>query len=145
MHWADNRPHGEALEQAALPRIWIAGAAAPPPHRFTARCRRCLNHFGTRAHMTVGELDIHRHAYGNGGRRPQRASGPIAHHREAARQHASIREGRKQLGVALATRPARVEKIVDGPAGALGKRGNAFCVARKPHPVRRNIGGRARP
>ena len=94
--------------------------------------------------MAIGELDIHRHAHGNGGCRPQRTSGSVTHQREAARQHAAIGECREQLRVALAPRPARIEQVVHGTAGPFGEGGNAFPVAREPHPMRRNIGARAR-
>src|SRR6516162_10296331 len=72
-------------------------------------------------------------------------SGAGAHECESARQYAAVGKCRQQLCVALAARETRIEQIVDGAAGALGERSDAFPVAPKAHLVRGNVGGGAGP
>ena len=123
----------------------IIVAASSPSRWFGTRCDSCLHDFGTRADAAISKLDVHLHAGRNRNGRAQRPAGSIAHQRKPTRQYAAIRKRCEQLGIPFTPRPARIEKIVHGPAGTLRECANALALARDAHTARRDIRRHARP
>ena len=95
--------------------------------------------------MAIGKLDVDRHAGGNRGCRAQRPARSIAYQRKTPCQYAPIRERREQLGIALTTRPARIQQIVHGASGARGEHANTLALLRNPGPMHIDIRGGAGP
>jgi hypothetical protein len=130
---------------ARLEQIALTGAAGAARTRFgrggcTFRCRIV---FGTRTDTAVRKFNLERHARGDRRGHPQGPPFAIAHQSKPARQHASIRKGRKELTAALGTRGAHRDELAHSAPGAFSEGRHPFALLPDTVAMNSQVGGNA--
>src|SRR5256885_8260255 len=99
--------------------------------------------FRKRAHVAVRKSDVEPHACAHRGGLPQRAPGGVAHEREAAREHAAVRQRVEQLPATRDERGALAQRGVHGAPRPLGEFRDALALAADPAAVGVGVGPQA--
>src|SRR5208282_4728301 len=129
-----------ALKKIALP---FAAAAGARFRWFGARRIRNWRAIGAGADAAVGELDLDRHARGDGCGGAQWLACGIANKRKAPRQHAAIGKRREQLRAAFASRAAHGDEVANGQLGTLGEHCDELALTRDTRSISLDVRGKA--